>query len=151
MAFLLIGGFYEKRGWFLVGIIIAHMPDKHLVLFIFISGEDNGIRKSDNLVSWCVCYQDAIEFMPCFILFHLQLHGLVITAGQIAQVFKIMAVKGGDNILLVCHAADELFGLVSLHFTTAFTVIDTEVWNLCATTPKDGSGKTSYPDNASGD
>lgn len=31
--------------------MIAHMLDKYFVLFIFIPGEDNGIRKSDNLIS----------------------------------------------------------------------------------------------------
>ena len=126
-----LGDFYEKRCRLSVSIMIAHMLDKYFVLFIFIPGEDNGIRKSDNLISRSVSNQDTIEFMSCFILFHLQLHRLIITAGQIAQVLKIMAVKSVDNILFVSHATDELFGLVTLHFTTAFTVIDTKVCDQC--------------------
>lgn len=69
-----LGDFYEKRCRLSVSIMIAHMLDKYFVLFIFIPGEDNGIRKSDNLISRSVSNQDTIEFMSCFILFHLQLH-----------------------------------------------------------------------------
>ncbi len=115
-----LGDFYEKRCRLSVSIMIAHMLDKYFVLFIFIPGEDNGIRKSDNLISRSVSNQDTIEFMSCFILFHLQLHRLIITAGQIAQVLKIMAVKSVDNILFVSHATNELFGLVTLEGTTSF-------------------------------
>ena len=40
----------EKRWIFIlsVGVVVAHVPDKCLVLFIFIPGEDNGVGKPDN-------------------------------------------------------------------------------------------------------
>ena len=107
-----------------VGVVVAHVPDKCLILFIFIPGEDNGVGKPDNLVSLGISNQDAIKLMSFFILFHLQLHRLVITAGQTAQVLEVMAVEGGYNVISVRHAADELLGLVMLHLAAACTVID---------------------------
>ena len=64
-----------------VGVVVAHVSDKCLILFIFIPGEDNWVGKPDNLVSLGVSNQDAIKLMPFFILFHLQLHRLVVAAG----------------------------------------------------------------------
>ena len=34
-----------------VGVVVAHVSDKCLILFIFIPGEDNWVGKPDNLVS----------------------------------------------------------------------------------------------------
>ena len=84
------------------------MPDKRFVPLILFTNENYRICKTDNLVPFGVGNQYAIELMSFFILFHLQLHRLVVTARQAAQVLEIMAVEGRYNIIPVRYATDEL-------------------------------------------
>ena len=129
-----------------VGVVVAHVPDKCLVLFIFIPGEENRVGKPDNLVSLGVSNQDAIEFMSCLVLFYLQLYRLVITAWQAAKILEIMADEGGYNVIPVRHAADELLGLVSLHLAAACTVIDFKTCGQCGKDTENRTDNTGCPD-----